>query len=48
VENEELPPGLSDALDAFAGYLSGERAVSAHTRRAYLGDVRSLLAHAAS
>ncbi|MEV7572886.1 tyrosine recombinase XerC [Pseudarthrobacter sp. NPDC089323] len=48
MENEELPPGLSDALDAFAGYLSGERAVSAHTRRAYLGDVRSLLAHAAS
>ncbi|MET3773369.1 tyrosine recombinase XerC [Arthrobacter nitrophenolicus] len=43
-----MPPGLSDALDAFAGYLSGERAVSAHTRRAYLGDVRSLLAHAAS
>lgn len=48
MENEELPPGLSDALDAFAGYLSGERAVSPHTRRAYLGDVRSLLAHAAS
>ncbi|ELT43006.1 integrase [Arthrobacter nitrophenolicus] len=48
MENEEMPPGLSDALDAFAGYLSGERAVSAHTRRAYLGDVRSLLAHAAS
>lgn len=48
MENEELPPGLKDALDAFAGYLSGERAVSEHTRRAYLGDVSSLLAHAAS
>lgn len=48
MEHEELPPELSDALDAFAGYLSGERAVSAHTRRAYLGDLHSLLAHAAS
>lgn len=48
VENEGLPPEFEEALDAFTGYLSGERAVSAHTRRAYLGDVRSLLAHAAS
>ena len=48
MKNAELPPGLRDALDAFAGYLSGERAVSEHTRRAYLGDVGSLLAHAAS
>nr|WP_217509070.1 tyrosine recombinase XerC [Pseudarthrobacter sp. C4D7] len=35
-------------MDAFAGYLLGERAASEHTRRAYLGDVHSLLAHAAS
>jgi integrase/recombinase XerC len=48
VEHEDLPPEFNEALDAFAGYLSGERAVSAHTRRAYLGDLRSLLAHAAS
>lgn len=48
MEDGELPAELGKALDAFAGYLSGERAVSAHTRRAYLGDLRSLLAHAAS
>ncbi|WP_258802463.1 tyrosine recombinase XerC [Pseudarthrobacter sp. NS4] len=48
MENDGLPKGLKEALDAFAGYLSGERAVSDHTRRAYLGDLRSLLAHAAS
>jgi integrase/recombinase XerC len=48
VEHEDLPPEFNEAMDAFAGYLSGERAVSAHTRRAYLGDLRSLLAFAAS
>ncbi|MDT0167420.1 tyrosine recombinase XerC [Pseudarthrobacter sp. BRE9] len=48
MDNEELPGELDKALDAFAGYLSGERGVSAHTRRAYLGDLRSLLAYAAS
>ncbi|MFB0838861.1 tyrosine recombinase XerC [Arthrobacter sp. FW306-05-C] len=48
MDNDELPAELSAALDGFAGYLSGERAVSAHTRRAYLGDLRSLLSHAAS
>ncbi|MHC6230616.1 tyrosine recombinase XerC [Arthrobacter sp. MMS24-T111] len=48
MDHDELPKELGAALDAFAGYLSGERAVSEHTRRAYLGDLRSLLAHAAS
>jgi integrase/recombinase XerC len=48
VENEELPKELGQALTAFGEYLSGERAVSAHTRRAYLGDLRSLLSHAAA
>ncbi|MEW1809009.1 tyrosine recombinase XerC [Arthrobacter sp. SLBN-53] len=48
MENETLPAELGKALDAFARYLSGERAVSAHTKRAYLGDLRSFLAHAAS
>ncbi|BCW79063.1 tyrosine recombinase XerC [Arthrobacter sp. NicSoilC5] len=48
MEHEELPGALGKALDAFAGYLSGERAVSGHTRRAYLGDLHSLLVHAAS
>ncbi|MFP5310822.1 MAG: tyrosine recombinase XerC [Actinomycetes bacterium] len=48
MEHEELPTELGQALDAFAGYLSGERAVSGHTKRAYLGDLRSFLLHAAS
>jgi integrase/recombinase XerC len=48
VENEGLPAGLGEVLDAFAQYLSAERAVSPHTLRGYLGDVRSLLVHAAS
>jgi integrase/recombinase XerC len=41
-----LAPGLADALDAFATYLRDERAFSAHTVRAYLGDVTRLLRHA--
>ncbi|TLM82461.1 tyrosine recombinase XerC [Pseudarthrobacter sp. NamE2] len=48
MENVELPPDLDEALVAFAGYLSGERGMSDHTRRAYLADLRSLLTHAAS
>jgi integrase/recombinase XerC len=48
VDNEGLPAGLGEVLDAFAQYLSAERAVSPHTLRGYLGDVRSLLVHAAS
>ena len=48
MENKELPRELSRASDDFSQYLSGERAMSAHTLRAYLGDLRSLLAHAAS
>jgi integrase/recombinase XerC len=48
VENEGLPAELGEALDAYAQYLSAERAVSPHTLRGYLGDVRSLLSHAAS
>ena len=48
MENEELPAELCDALDAFARYLSAERAVSPHTLRGYLGDVRSLLVHAST
>ena len=43
-----LPPNLLRAMEGFAAYLSGERAVSPHTRRAYLGDLESLLAFAAS
>ncbi len=48
MENEGLPAELGEALDAYAQYLSAERAVSPHTLRGYLGDVRSLLSHAAS
>ena len=48
MDDEGLPAELGGALDAFAQYLSAERAVSPHTLRGYLGDVRSLLSHAAS
>lgn len=48
MDHEGLPAELGGALDAFARYLSAERAVSPHTLRGYLGDVRSLLFHAAS
>lgn len=48
MENEELPAELRAALEAFARYLSAERAVSPHTLRGYLGDVRSLLSHASA
>lgn len=43
-----MPRELGGALAAFAAYLSAERAVSPHTIRAYLGDLQSLLLHAAS
>ncbi len=42
-----LPRALADALEAFAGHLRDERDRSPHTVRAYVGDVASLLAHAA-
>lgn len=42
-----LPGPLADALAAFGRHLAAERGLSAHTVRAYLGDLRSLLAHAA-
>ena len=41
-----LPPQLADALAAFERHLRSERSLSAHTVRAYVGDVRSLLDHA--
>ncbi len=44
---EPLPPALAQALAAFERHLSAERGLSAHTVRAYLGDISSLLAHAA-
>ena len=47
MENKELPRALAEAVTSFGKYLEGERARSAHTVRAYLSDVRSLLEHAA-
>jgi integrase/recombinase XerC len=42
-----LPEEFSRALAAFARHLAAERGLSAHTVRAYRGDVGALLAHAA-
>ena len=42
-----LPAPLQAALDGFVRHLELERGRSAHTVRAYAGDVRSLLDHAA-
>jgi site-specific recombinase XerD len=44
---EPLPECLQAALDGFGRHLASERGLSPHTVRAYLGDVRSLLEHAA-
>ncbi len=41
-----LPPRLADALADFERHLRSERSLSAHTVRAYIGDVGSLLEHA--
>jgi integrase/recombinase XerC len=38
----EVPPSLPTVLDEFGAFLELERGRSAHTRRAYLGDLRSL------
>jgi integrase/recombinase XerC len=47
VAGSALPADLAAALAAFERHLAAERGLSPHTVRAYLGDVRSLLAHAA-
>jgi site-specific recombinase XerD len=44
---EPLPAELQQALTAFDRHLAAERGLSPHTVRAYLGDVSSLLRHAA-
>ncbi len=43
---EPLPERLGQPLAAFERHLAAERGLSAHTVRAYLGDIRSLLDHA--
>ena len=48
MDTPDLPAALADAVDAFGRYLAGERARSAHTVRAYLSDVHSLLSAAAA
>ena len=43
----DLPDAYREAVDEFARHLAAERGRSAHTVRAYTGDVVSLLDHAA-
>jgi integrase/recombinase XerC len=45
---EPLPRALAEALEDFLRHLALERARSAHTVRAYRGDVSALLEHAAA
>lgn len=45
-ERAVLPVPLQDALDDFAGHLEVAQGVSAHTVRAYTGDVEAMLRHA--
>jgi integrase/recombinase XerC len=47
-EPAALPAGMDAALDAFRHHLEAERGLSRHTVRAYLGDVVTLLDHAAA
>ncbi|WP_091096754.1 tyrosine recombinase XerC [Micromonospora citrea] len=44
--HEALPAAMREAVDDFAGHLAGVRNRSAHTVRAYVGDVVALLDHA--
>ena len=46
-EPAPLPGRMQAALDGFERHLAAERGLSPHTVRAYTGDVRSLLEHAA-
>ena len=45
---DELPEELVQALAAYERHLASERGLSAHTVRAYVGDVKDLLEHAAA
>jgi integrase/recombinase XerC len=46
-QTRALPDALAEALTAYDQHLTFERDLSPHTVRAYLGDVTSLLQHAA-
>ncbi len=48
MSTQQLPGPLAEAARGFGRYLEAERGRSAHTVRAYLSDVGSLLEHAAS
>lgn len=48
MSTQQIPAALAAAAVGFGRYLSAERGRSAHTVRAYLSDVASLLAHASS
>lgn len=48
MSSQQLPAALAEAAHGFGRYLKAERGRSAHTVRAYLSDVGSLLAHAVS
>ena len=48
MSSQQLPAALAEAAHGFGRYLEAERGRSAHTVRAYLSDVGSLLAHAVS
>lgn len=45
-EDGALPPALAEALDRWTRHLRAERGMSAHSVRAYRGDVHTLLEHA--
>ena len=45
---DDLPEGLASALAAYERHLTAERDLAEHTVRAYVGDVRGLLEHAAA
>jgi integrase/recombinase XerC len=47
-ESAPLPDALASALTAFRCHIEAERGLSRHTVRAYVGDVGSLLGHAAA
>jgi integrase/recombinase XerC len=47
-EPGELPEELAGALAAYERHLASERGLSAHTVRAYVGDVAGMLEHAAA
>ena len=48
MSSQQLPAALAEAAHGFGRYLEAERGRSAHTVRAYLSDVGSLLTHAVS